>query len=91
MPTFPEPRSPLAYVYQREEQEPDLLFLRQPVNREFKDYTWGRLADEARRLASALKRMGIESGDRVSIFSSTAAALFRIAAFLSGFILSHNR
>ena len=76
MPTFPEPRSPLAYLYQREEQEPDLLFLRQPVNREFKDYTWGRLADEARRLASALKGMGIEPGDRVSIFSKNCAEWF---------------
>ena len=73
MPQFPEPRSPLAYLYQREKEEPDRLFLRQPVNRQFNDYTWGRLADEARCLASALQGLGIEPGDKVAIFSKNCA------------------
>ena len=76
MPEFPEPRTPLAYVYDRERDEPDRVFLRQPVNREFNDYTWGRLADEARRLARALQSMGIGPGDRVAIFSKNCAEWF---------------
>ncbi len=76
MPDFPDARTPLAYLYERERDEPDRLFLRQPVNRKYNDYTWGRLADEARRLASALHGIGMAPGDRVAIFSKNCAEWF---------------
>jgi len=68
--------TPLEMLYQWSEQVPDRVFLRQPVNGQYKTYTWSQVNDQARRLASALLAQGLNKGDRVAILSKNCAEWF---------------
>jgi long-chain acyl-CoA synthetase len=73
MPEIPAPRSPLAYLYEREKSSPDLLYLVQPVKRDYREFSWGRVAREARSITTALREIGIKPGDKVAILSKNCA------------------
>lgn len=68
--------TPLEMLYQWSEQVPNRIFLRQPVNGEYKTYTWAQVNDQARRLAAALLAQGLTKGDRVAILSKNCAEWF---------------
>lgn len=55
------------------EKVPDRIFLQQPVSGELRTYTWRQSADEMRRMASALRAMGLQSGDKVAILAKNSA------------------
>lgn len=48
-------------------------FLRQPINRVFKEYTYGQANDEIRRMANALHGLGLKPGDHVALLSKNCA------------------
>ncbi|OUS41017.1 AMP-dependent synthetase [Oleispira antarctica] len=68
--------TPLEMLYQWNETLPDRIFLRQPVNGEYKTYTWAQVNDQARRLAAALLAQGLVKGDRVAILAKNCAEWF---------------
>ena len=68
--------TPLEMLYQWNEEVPNRIFLRQPINGEYKTYTWAQVNDQARRLASSLLAQGLMKGDRVSILSKNCAEWF---------------
>ena len=68
--------TPLEMLYQWNEQVPDRIFLRQPINGIYKTYTWAQVNDQSRRLASALLAQGLTKGDRVAILSKNCAEWF---------------
>jgi long-chain acyl-CoA synthetase len=70
------PTTPLEMLYQWNEQVPNRVFLRQPVNGQYKTYTWAQVNDQSRRLASALLAQGLTKGDRVAILSKNCAEWF---------------
>ena len=80
--------TPQAYLYHRERHCPDTPFLHQPVEQGTKVFTWGDCADHARRLASALRAMGFEPGDRIAIFSRNCAEwiIADLALMVGGYI-----
>jgi acetyl-CoA synthetase len=45
-----------------------LVWVPEPVDEKAKSYTYGQLYDEVNRLASAMKKLGIGKGDKVSIY-----------------------
>jgi long-chain acyl-CoA synthetase len=51
----------------------NFTFLRQPINREFQEYSYGKADDEIRRMAHALHELGIQPGDHVAILSKNCA------------------
>lgn len=55
---------PLEMLYHWERQCPDRIYLRQTINREYVDFTWGEVADEARRMVTALRALGLVPGTR---------------------------
>jgi long-chain acyl-CoA synthetase len=71
--TYP---TPLEMLYQWHEQVPNRIFLRQPIDGQYKTYTWSQVDDQARRLASALLAQGLVKGDRVAILSKNCAEWF---------------
>ncbi|WXL27810.1 AMP-binding protein [Ectopseudomonas mendocina] len=53
--------------------KPAAIWLSQPVNGQWHDYTWAQVDDQARRIAAALQSMGCEPGDRVALLSKNCA------------------
>ena len=51
------PTSPLTKLYQWEKERPDFVYLQQPVNGEFQEYTWGQVGQLVRKTANRLKQM----------------------------------
>lgn len=69
-------------------EEPDRIFLRQPINRKFIEYTWQDAYDQALSVAGALHQMGLNKGDHVALLSKNCAHWFMadLAIMLGGFI-----
>ncbi|MDM5058121.1 AMP-binding protein [Aeromonas rivipollensis] len=67
---------PLEMLYHWERQCPDRIYLRQTINREYVDFTWGEVADEARRMVTALRALGLVPGDKVALLSKNCAEWF---------------
>ncbi|MGU5678367.1 AMP-binding protein [Aeromonas allosaccharophila] len=67
---------PLEMLYHWERQCPDRTYLRQTINREYVDFTWGEVADEVRRMVTALRHLGLVAGDKVALLSKNCAQWF---------------
>ncbi|WP_298188809.1 AMP-binding protein [uncultured Pseudomonas sp.] len=70
------------------EKRPDAVWLRQPVNGQWHDFSWRQVDDQARRLASALLAQGCVPGDRVALLSKNCAEWFicDLAIMMAGLI-----
>ena len=55
---------------------PDRVYLRQPVNRVYREKTWAQVHDEVLRLAAALRALGLKKGDVVAILGKNTAEWF---------------
>ncbi|WP_425391709.1 AMP-binding protein [Ekhidna sp.] len=85
MQTFNTPLE--AYHYWLDEN-PKAVFLRQPINREFIEYSREEAYKQARSIAAGLQEMGLKKGDHVAILSKNCAHWFMadLAIMLGGFI-----
>ncbi len=81
-------KSPLEMFYQWEQETPDKVFLRQPKNLEWTEYTWSEVADQVRRIASFLKSKNYPAGSRIAIWSANSKdwPIVDLAIMLSGHI-----
>lgn len=68
--------TPLEKLYEWNEKVPERIFLRQPIDGQYKTFTWAEVNDQARRLAAALLAQGLEKGDRVAILAKNCAEWF---------------
>ena len=50
---------------QNVQQRHDDIFLRQIIDRQFKDFTYGDVLDQALRLVSAFRDMGLQPGEKI--------------------------
>src|SRR5215510_5828827 len=66
-------RSPLEQFLKLEQEDPQRIFLRQPIDGDWKIWTRGQAADEARRLAAGFRVLGLLQGDHVAILSKNCA------------------
>ena len=79
----------LDYVYDKEAAHPDRVYLTQPIGGgQVKDYTWGQVLSEARRMAAHLQASGLSPGDRVAILSKNCAhfILADLAIWMAGHV-----
>lgn len=70
------------------EADPKRIFLRQPINRKFIEYSRQEAYDQACKVAASLQEMGIKKGDHVALLSKNCAHWFisDLAIMLGGFI-----
>ena len=70
------------------EKRPDAVWLSQPVNGQWHDFTWAQVDDQARRMASALQALGCAPGDRVALLAKNCAEWFiaDLAIMLAGLV-----
>jgi long-subunit acyl-CoA synthetase (AMP-forming) len=85
-----KPQIPTAVekIYEREKQIPDMVFLRQPINGEWHEYTWKKTVEMARRLVTFFHSQGLQKGDCVAIISKNCAEwiISDIAMMMSGIV-----
>jgi long-chain acyl-CoA synthetase len=74
--------------YRWERETPDRVYLRQPANLVWREYTWREVADQVRRVASFLESRGYPPGSRIAIWSSNSKdwPIADLAIMLSGHI-----
>mgnify|MGYP000557232085 CR=1 FL=1 len=58
------------------QERPNEVYLKQIINRQFVEYTYADVADQALRLVSALRKLGIHPGDKVALVSKNCAEWF---------------
>ncbi|MGF1726209.1 AMP-binding protein [Photobacterium nomapromontoriensis] len=58
------------------EERADEVYLRQIINRQFVDFTYAEVAEQALKLVSALRDQGLKPGDRIAIISKNCAEWF---------------
>src|SRR5574343_23749 len=77
---------PLERFLYWEQEQPDRIFLRQPVNGVWKTWTWAQAGEQCRRLATGLLSKGIQPGDHVALLSKNCAdwILYDLAILIAG-------
>lgn len=67
------PSSPLQEFLRHVQQIPNDIFLRQPFNGEWKEWTWKQADDECRRMAAAIKSLGLAEKTHIAVLSKNCA------------------
>lgn len=57
-------------------ERPNEVYLKQIINRQFVEFTYAQVADQALRLVTALRELGAQPGDRVALISKNCAEWF---------------
>ncbi|HUE94000.1 AMP-binding protein [Pseudomonas sp.] len=70
------------------EKRPDAVWLSQPVNGQWHDFTWAQVDDQARRMATALLALDCAPGDRVALLAKNCAEwiIADLAIMLAGLV-----
>ena len=82
------PSLPLEQFLKWEKENPDRIFLRQPINGVWKTWTWAQAGEEARRIAQGHLSLGLKQGDNIALLSKNCAQwiICDIAIMMAGFI-----
>ncbi len=67
------PSSPLQEFLRNVQQIPDEIFLRQPFNGKWKEWTWKQADTECRKIASAIKSLGFPEKTHIAVLSKNCA------------------
>lgn len=67
------PSTPLHQFLKNEKEFASRVFLRQPFNGVWKEWTWQQAGDECRRMATALHALNLPKGSHVAILSKNCA------------------
>ena len=59
----------IGHFYKWEKEKANKVFLRQPKGSTWKEITYAQAGQEARKIATAMKTLGIQKGDHVGIYS----------------------
>ena len=81
-------KSPLEMFYQWEKTTPDKVFLRQPTQMVWAEFTWAQIGDQVRRLATYIDKQNYPAGSRIAIWSSNSMdwVVVDLAIMMSGHV-----
>lgn len=80
---------PLEQLYRYEQEQPDKVYLHQPIKgSEWKRYTWRDTADQVRHMAAALQALGLPPNSHIALVSKNCAhwMMADLAIMMSGHI-----
>lgn len=80
--------TPLDGLYQWEREQPDAIYLTQPVGHDVYEYTWAEVGDQVRRMAMHLQSFNFPPGSRVALLSKNCAHWFmaNLAIWMAGHV-----
>ena len=64
---------PLQKLYHWEKNQPNDIYMRQPINGEWKEWTWHETAMEVRKMAAYLKSLNLPEQSNIAIVSKNCA------------------
>lgn len=64
---------PLDMLYRWEKEVPDMVYMRQPINGQWKEWTWKETGQEVRKMAAHLKSLNFEPGSKIALISKNCA------------------
>ncbi|MBL4586853.1 MAG: AMP-binding protein [Flavobacteriales bacterium] len=64
---------PLDMLYRWEKECPDLVYMRQPINGKWKEWTWKETGQEVRKMAAYLKSLNYEPSSKIAVISKNCA------------------
>ena len=81
-------QTPLQKFSHWESTIPDKVFLRQPIDGRWIDYSWRKAGDEVRRIAAGLKALNLPPKSRIALLSKNCAhwMMADLAIWMSGHI-----
>ena len=81
-------KSPLEMLYKWESENPNKVYLRQPIDGAYKEWTWKETATEVRKMAAVLRGMDLEPNSKIGIVSKNWAhwIMNDLAIMMSGHI-----
>ena len=81
-------KSPLEMLYKWESENPNKVYLRQPIDGAYKEWTWKETATEVRKMAAVLRGMDLEPNSKIGIVSKNCAhwIMNDLAIMMSGHI-----
>ncbi len=87
-PLYENLKSPIEHFYKREKETPNKVWLRQPYGDSWKEFTWAESGQIARRMATALHKLGLQKGDHIAMISKNCYELYLsdIAIMMAGYI-----
>lgn len=56
-----------------EQTKPEAIFLSEPVNQVYQNFTWRSAGEEIRKMVTAIHSLGIKKGDKIAILSKNCA------------------
>ncbi|SQD79387.1 AMP-binding protein [Moritella yayanosii] len=72
----PNLNTPLDALLHWEKHRANEVYLRQPINGTFHEFTWSQVADQTKRIAQALQSLGLTPGDKIAILAKNSAEWF---------------
>ena len=74
--------------YNWEKSTPNNIFLRQPVGDTWNTYTFKEVGDQARRIVTAMRGLGLEKGDHIALISKNCAhwIIADLAIMMGGYV-----
>ncbi|MBL6658239.1 MAG: AMP-binding protein [Flavobacteriales bacterium] len=66
-------QSPLEMLYRWENESPNKLYMRQPINDEWHKWTWSESATEVRKMAAYLQSLDLAPKSKIAILSKNCA------------------
>lgn len=81
-------QTPVDAFIARAKASPEAIYLRQPLNRQWRTWTWAQALDEVRRMAAAIDAMNFPRGSCIALISKNCAhwVLADLAIMMSGHI-----
>lgn len=80
--------SPLEMLYKWEKEKPNEIFLSQPINGVWHNWTWQEFGDEVRKMATYLKQLNLPSESKIGLLSKNCAhwLMTDMAIMMSGHV-----
>ena len=80
--------SPLEMLYKWEKEKPNEIFLSQPINGLWHNWTWQEFGDEVRKMATYLKQLNLPSESKIGLLSKNCAhwLMTDMAIMMSGHV-----
>jgi long-chain acyl-CoA synthetase len=81
-------KTPVEMLAHWVETHGEKVYLRQPINGSYNDFTWREVQQKVQQIAGALRHLGLVPGDKVAILSKNCAEWFitDLALMLGGYI-----